>query len=769
MARHHSSGNRALGGSMLLAPLPALAADLGTPGDHWLVLLLALLVLLLAWLAIASHQRRVRDQQAHLKALREHDQRLRLSLWASNELYWQYDLRRRELERTQVSPDKTNDLVAHFGLDHGPQIHPEDLPRTLAQLRAYLHGKSPIFRSEHRMRGDDGQWQWVRVRGRAVGHDANGRVTRIAGTARNIDALRELESQRQIAGEVLRNMAESVVVLDADFHFVAVNPAFSQMSGYDGDEVIGRDAALLNGSRHPAEFHQQARQQILARSSWTGEMWQRRKDGREFLCAMQCNAIEDPGTQQRLYVLVTSDITERRRIEQELRYLANFDPLTNLPNRTLLAERLSHAIVQARRHGRRLALLFLDLDNFKDINDSLGHATGDRVLRATAQRLQDVAGTACTVARISGDEFAILLENLGDPAEADALARAILDAFDAPLALDDRRDFTISPSIGISLFPEHALVPTDLLKHADTAMYRAKGTGKHAFMRYAPEMEGDIRRRAGMVAGLRRAVERGELRLVFQPQLALADNRFAAVEALLRWDSPEFGEVPPQQFIPLAEDSGSIVAIGHWVLAQACRTLASWRSAGLDPRLAMSVNVSAVQLLRGELSHSVAGILADTALPSTALELELTESVLMANAALASERLQAFRDHGVSIAVDDFGTGYSSLAYLHRLPITTLKIDKAFIDGLATPGDQEDTTITTTVIAMARTLGLRTVAEGVETAAQLDFLRRHACDIAQGYWIARPMGADACLRFLLDAQDRAGPAPLQLDHGALPA
>lgn len=750
----------------LLLPLPAFAMEGGLSAGTSLALLLSLLVLLLAWLALASHRRREREQRAHQREQDERAQQWRLSLWASNEVFWQYDLRSRELEVTRVAPEGDHRLAMQASIERNPRFHDADRRGVLRQLRAYLRGEVPVFLSEHRMRGEDGEWQWMRVRGRAVGHGPDGRVSRIAGTARNIDSLREMENQRQVAAEVMRSMAESVAVLDADFRFVAVNPAFSRMTGYSEAEVLGRDTSLLDGDRHESAFYQDARRAIHAQDGWSGEMWQRRKDGSDFLCAMQCSPLREPTTQRQLFVLVASDITERRRIEHELRYLANYDPLTNLPNRTLLAERLSRAIVQARRQGNRLALLFLDLDNFKDVNDSLGHATGDRVLRAAAQRLQEVAGAERTVARISGDEFAVVLEGLAHPSEADHCAQRIITAFDTPLRLDDRYEFTISPSIGISLFPDHAQVPTDLLKHADTAMYKAKGTGKRAFLRYADAMDGDIRRRANLIGALRRAIERGELSLVYQPELVLTEGRFGAVEALLRWDSPEYGSVAPDEFIPLAEESGTIVQIGEWVLREACSTLAAWHRAGVDNRLKVSVNVSVLQLLRSGLVRAVEAALHDSGLAASALELELTESVLMGNAEVASERLHAFRRLGVSIAVDDFGTGYSSLAYLHRLPINTLKIDKAFIDGLATPDDHEDATITATIIAMARTLGLQVVAEGVETAGQLAFLEQRACDIAQGYWISRPLAQDACLDFLLRAQARAG---VRLDPGTTPA
>ena len=728
------------------------------PPAHYMALLIALLVLALAAIVAAAHRRREREHRAHVRALSEREEKLRLALWASGEQYWQYDLERRELERTRVEPDRSDDLAIRQDLQQDHRIHPDDVALVLHRLRDYLAGRSPIFLSEHRILDESGAWQRMRARGRAVARDRDGRITRIAGTARNVTSIHHKERQRRIANEVMQHMAEPVAVIDDDFRFVSVNPAFTRVSGYAQEEVVGRDGGLLNSSQHDAAFYEQARQAARERGHWAGEMWQTRKDGSEFLCAMQTNAIAEPGSQRRLYVLVATDITDRRRIEGELRYLANYDTLTNLPNRTLLSERLSRAIVRARRQGNQMALLFLDLDRFKDVNDSLGHATGDRILRLAAQRLQQAAGAQHTVARIGGDEFTVLLEDLRDPAEADACAQRVIEAFDAPLLLDDRQEIVLTPSIGISVYPDHAQVPTDMLKHADTAMYQAKAAGRRTYLRYTEAMDSQSRRRAGMIAALRRVVERGELGLVFQPQLSLADGRVARVEALLRWNGAEYGEVPPAQFIPLAEESGAILPIGEWVLREACRTLAEWDRAGFAG-VGVGVNVSAVQLLRGDLPRTVERILGETGIDPRRLELELTESVLMANASLAAERLQTFRQIGVSIAVDDFGTGYSSLAYLRRLPITTLKIDKAFIDDLGLPGEGEDAAITTTVIAMAHSLGLGVVAEGVETAEQLAFLRHHRCDVVQGFWLARPMPAGDCLQFMRDWAAR-GDAPL---------
>ncbi len=723
------------------------------PLSHSLALLIALLVLVLAGVVLAGHRRRERDQREHLRALREREEKLRLSLWASNEFYWQYDLDRRELERTEITPGNGGDLNLRVDLETDHQIHQDDLHLVMGRLRQYVTGNAPMFLSEHRVRDAEGGWQWMRARGRTIERGSDGRIVKIAGTARDVTHTHHRERERRIATEVMHHMAEAVVVIDDDFNYVTVNPAFTRISGYELADVAGKDAGLTNSEQHDAAFYEQSRKAMREQGHWAGEMWQKRKDGREFLCAVQTNAIQEPGSQRRLYVLVATDITDRRRIEQELRYLANYDTLTNLPNRTLLAERLSRAIVRARRQGTCVALLFLDLDRFKDVNDSLGHATGDRILRMAAQRLQQAVGIASTVARIGGDEFTVLLEDLSHASEADACAQRVIDAFDEPLLLDDRQEIAITPSIGISLYPDHAQVPTDLIKHADTAMYQAKAAGRHTFLRYLDSMDSDSRRRAGMIAALRKVVERDELRLVYQPQLSLADGRITRVEALLRWHSAEHGDVPPAHFIPLAEESGMIVAIGEWVLREACNTLADWHRAGLGD-MTMAVNVSAVQLLRSDLPRTVERILRETGVAPEQLELELTESVLMASAGLAAERLQTFRRIGVSIAVDDFGTGYSSLAYLRKLPITTLKIDKAFIDDLGGPNDSEDAAITTTVIAMARSLGLDVVAEGVETAEQLAFLRQHHCDVVQGYWLSPPLQPADCLRFVREWPQR---------------
>ena len=720
-----------------------------------LVVLIALfaLVVLVVVLAIASRRYwrswwRPQPEPPRTESLRERDEHLKLALWASGEHFWDYDLVRRRLHhmRANEGAPHSAEITVITGQGEVPTIHEQDMPLVMECLRSHLQGEVPLFMSEHRMDlAGNGSWAWVRARGRVVERDAEGRPLRIAGTARDITASRNAEYEHRIASEVMRSMSEAVAVLDWDYNFIAVNQSFTRISGYADVEVIGQPVTLLDSSQHDEAFFEHMRADLHRDGRWSGEVWKVRKDGEEILCKIETNVVPDASGQRRLYVMVLNDITEQKRAEQELRYLANYDTLTSLPNRSLLSERLSRAIVRARRENGKVAVLFIDLDRFKDINDSLGHATGDRILRAAAARVQQTVGAQHTVARLSGDEFTVVLEDIVALGDAENIAQRIIDAFMQPLSFGERLELSVSPSIGISLYPDHAQVPTDLLKHADTAMYQAKSAGRHTYQVYSESMDEKTRHRAILASALRRALERNELSLVFQPRLSLTKQRITGVEALLRWKSKDFGEVSPGQFIPLAEESGQILEIGAWALRQACLTLRQWHEQGL-PCLTVAVNVSALQLQRGDLADVVAQVLEETGVPAHCLELELTESVIMANPEKNADTLRACRQLGVFLAIDDFGTGYSSLAYLKRLPLTTLKIDQEFVGDLT--HDSDDEAITSTIINMGHSLSLNVIAEGVETAAQLQFLHDHGCDEIQGHWISHALPPEACLRFI---------------------
>ncbi|MFZ1724014.1 MAG: EAL domain-containing protein [Dokdonella sp.] len=692
-------------------------------------------------------RRKNREQRLHAVELQDREDRLRLALWGSSDEFWDLDMDSGVLVRLSASRAQGNqreeiDSVYDWVREN---IHPDD-QRVIAQkLDDHINNRAPLFESEQRVRVGRDRWIWVLVRGKIVERCEEGRPRRICGTARNITATREAERERRIVQEVISSMREGVTVCDLDFNFVAVNPAFTRITGWQEHEVVGRNVSLLNCAQHSAEHYQNMRASIVREGLWRGELWQRRKDGEEFLSWLQSSEVRDAQGQRTHFIAVLTDITERKRNEQELRYLANYDTLTGLPNRTLLSERLGHAVIRARRGGHKVAVLFLDLDRFKHVNDSMGHAAGDRMLKAAGSRLRDNIRDGDTVARIGGDEFTVILEELTDSIEAERVAQKLISAFEKPLELNDGQDVVISPSIGISLYPDHAQTPTDLLKFADTAMYQAKDRGRKTYMVYTEKMDAAARMRATLVGALRKAIERKELSLVYQPKLSLLDEHITGVEALLRWHSQELGDVPPTTFIPVAEDSGLIVEIGDWVLTHACEQLAHWQRDGLRD-ISMSVNLSVLQLQRGDLIQRLCDILAENDLAPNQLELELTESVVMANAEQSISTLRQLKAVGVTLSIDDFGTGYSSLSYLRRLPIDTLKIDKEFVGDITT--DPDDEAITATVINMAHSLGLNVIAEGVETAEQAEYLREQGCDEIQGHWLSKPITPAECFLFL---------------------
>ena len=705
-----------------------------------------------AWL----DSRQAPQEPLRSESLRNRDERLKLALWASGEQFWDYDLVQRRLYRMRADETavQTADITVLTRQGEVPTIHEEDLPLVQERLRLHLQGKTPLFMSEHRMdMSGNGTWVWVRARGRVVERDGEGQPIRIAGTARDITASRNAEYEHRIAGEVMRSMNEAVAVLDWAHQFITINPAFTRITGYAEEEIIGQPMTMLDSDQHEDAFFERMQRELRLTGRWSGEVWKVRKDGEEILCRIETNVVPDVSGERPLYVQVLTDITEQKRAEQELRYLANYDTLTSLPNRSLLSERLSRAIVRARREHGHVAVLFIDLDRFKDINDSLGHATGDRILRAAAARVQQTVGTQHTVARLSGDEFTVVLEDINGLPDAEDVAQRLIHAFRTPLNFGERLELAVSPSIGISLYPEHAQVPTELLKHADTAMYQAKAMGRHTYEVYSETMDEKNRHRAILASALRRAIDRNELSLVFQPRLSISRQRITGVEALLRWDSKEFGMVSPAQFIPLAEESGMILELGAWALRHACLTMREWHDAGLE-ELSVAVNVSATQLQRGDLQTVVARTLEETGVPANRLELELTESVVMASPEQNADTLRACRRLGISLAIDDFGTGYSSLAYLKRLPLTTLKIDREFISDLT--HDTDDAAITSTIITMGQSLALKVVAEGVETYDQYEFLREHGCDEVQGHWVARALEPDECLRFIREYYPGSG-------------
>jgi diguanylate cyclase (GGDEF)-like protein/PAS domain S-box-containing protein len=532
---------------------------------------------------------------------------------------------------------------------------------------------------------------------------------------------------------------EGMVVTDAHSTILRVNQAFTRITGYAADEVIGKTPSILASGRHDKAFYTAMHESMQTAGAWSGEIWNRRKSGDVFPEWLTITAVKTASGAVSHYVSTLTDITQRKAAEDEIRHLAFFDPLTRLPNRRLLMDRLQQALVTSQRTGREGALMFIDLDNFKLVNDTLGHEKGDQLLCEVGRRLSAAVREGDTVARLGGDEFVVMLEELSPLAEeAGAQCRIIgekvLDELSQPHRLAGQ-DVDSSCSIGIALFTDHHTSADDLMKHADLAMYQAKGAGRNALRFFDPNMQATIMARMAIEKDLRHAVRDGELRLYYQPQYHL-EGHMTGAEALLRWQHPIRGMVSPAEFIPLAEDTGLILPMGQWVLETACQQLTDWAGQPGTAALTLAVNVSGRQLRQADFVEQVLDTLRRTAAPANRLKLELTESLLLDNKEDTILKMTALKAHGVGFSLDDFGTGYSSLAYLKRLPLDQLKIDQSFVHDVT--DDPKDAAIVRAVVALAESLGLNVIAEGVETAAQRDSLATHGCLHYQGYLYGRP-------------------------------
>ncbi len=555
---------------------------------------------------------------------------------------------------------------------------------------------------------------------------------------RDTTARRALEERLRLSAQVFDSTQDSITMTDAHANIIAVNPAFELITGYTEREVVGLNPNVLRSGRHDGAFYRAMWHSLETQGQWAGEIWNRRKNGQVYPERLRINAVKDQREQVVAYVSVSSDISALKEAHTQLDFVSNHDPLTLLPNRNLLNDRLQLAMTSAQHGNRQIALLLFDLDRLQRINDALGHATGDALLQEIAARVARIVPPGDTLAHLGADEFAVVLTRCHNVDDVIVTVRKLMDQVAQPVRLAGQ-DLYVTASVGISLYPRDGATPGALLTGADVALSHVKDNGRNSFHFYTGEMNAHALRWMSLEIHLRHALERKELRLYYQPQVALATGRVAGMEALLRWHSEELGNVPPADFIPLAEDSGLILPIGNWVIEEACRQNKAWQMAGLPP-LTVAVNVSARQFAAGTLPAVVRNALNSSGLAPRWLEVELTESVMMHDSEHTQMQLNELAAMGVSVSLDDFGTGYSSLGYLSRFRLDKLKIDQTFVKNITT--DPRSAAIARATTALAHGLSLVVVAEGVETEGQLAFLRDMGCDKIQGYLFSRPLPAD---------------------------
>lgn len=623
-------------------------------------------------------------------------------------------------------------------------IHPEDREHAVAVFKDYIdQGAEGTYESRFRMAHADGHWVWVLSRGQSLRNEEGELRGITVGTHIDITQQVQSEAQLELAAKVFERGSEGVLITDADQRIVMVNNAFTRITGYTEEEALGQTPKMLASGRHDQAFYREMWHDITRRGFWQGEVWNRRKNGEIYPEWLSISQITTDDGVPTYYIGIVSDISRLKEDQEEIHRLAYYDPLTNLPNRSLLEERAAFALRIAQRNNDSLALMFLDLDNFKNINDSLGHKAGDRLLQAFADRLQGMVREEDTFARPGGDEFILLLPAT-DASGAAHAAQKLLSLLNRPFRIDGY-DLSVTSSVGIALYPEDGTHLSELYTNADIAMYRAKQKGRNTYSFFTPELQTHYVRLMRVENALRQALEHNQFELYYQPQQELHSEAIIGFEALLRWNHPELGQVSPAEFIPIAESSGLIVPIGEWVLREATQQLRRWIDAGIAPPK-MAINLSAAQFHQPNLPDMVLSILDDAALPPEYLELELTESITMDDPERAITMINRLHGAGISLSIDDFGTGYSSLSYLKRFKISKLKIDQSFVRDITS--DNDDRVIISTIITLAQSLGLRVIAEGVETQAQREFLRRLGCHDIQGYLFSRPINAADAEAFL---------------------
>lgn len=622
------------------------------------------------------------------------------------------------------------------------KIHPEDLQRVKVDFQAHLDGETEFYSNKHRVLRENGSWSWVSTRGKVVSRDENGKALRMVGTHTDI-------TERELAIVVYKNSSQAMFVTDTNDTIISINPAFTRITGYIEDEIIGSHPDILKSDRHDDGFYTDMQNELNETEYWEGEVWSKRKNGEVFPQLLTVTTVKSSSDTVDHRIALFSDITEKKKKDEIIRQQAHFDSLTTLPNRQNFQDSLKQEIRRAKRSHLPLAVLFIDLDHFKEVNDTLGHDVGDVLLKKAAQRIADQVRESDTISRIGGDEFTAILPEIGDSINVDHIAQKIIKALTEPFQLGEEKAY-ISASIGITVYPKDGCEVSELLKNADQAMYLAKISGRGRFSYFTAEMQQEAQERQEIINDLRRAIEEQQFQLYYQPIIDFNTMSIKKAEALIRWNHPTKGVVSPIDFIPFAEQTGLIVSIGDWVFKEAARQVKKWKQLFCDD-FQVSINKSPVQFRQPE-GNDWFEYLTKLDLPGKNCVIEITESLLMEQSREVGELLLKYRDAGIEVALDDFGTGYSSLAYLNEFHIDYIKIDQSFVCELKV--GSQSLALCEAIIVMAHKLNMKVIAEGIETRLQAELLQNMGCDFAQGYFFSQPLNANEFEQFVGAFHDR---------------
>ncbi len=716
--------------------------SLSTPYTYLLIFFGLLFIILLVF-SLKKHS----QYHKSIHHLQKSQEQLDSALWASGDGLWDWDItsgeicRKGAIEMLGYSQDEFNSTTEHMM----QLIHPDDIDDVKKLIELHLSGLQDDFEIEYRILAKNGQWRWILDRGKVIAWDKERNPIRAAGTLKDITKRKNTENELRLAAEVIQSMNEVVVITDSDLKIQLVNDAFIQLMGRSETEVMGLPLHNFFSSRHNHSFYTDILKNIRQKGYWSGELWQTNHKSNEILTKMEIKTVQQFKKDKSFFVAIFSDITEKKRSEDKLVYLANYDTLTGLPNRTLFHQRLQNHIQESNKKIRNdsFALICIDIDNFKRVNDTLGLSIGDTLIQLIALKIRkQVCFHNATVAHLGGDEFTILLPYRGRRKEINTVAKSILDTFKKPIFVE-HQEIMVSASLGISCFPEDGKTPSMLFRNAESALHYAKKKGGNNHQFFNEDLQASASRKTKIFDLLSKAIKKNELALLYQPKINLDNNQTVGFEALLRWHNQEIGIINTQEFISIAEESGLVNEIGLWVLKAACHQAKTWEQSG--KKIPISINISAKQFSQPDLYRIISHALYTEKLSPEMLELEITETMIMEDPEIAITTLEKIKNLGIKIAIDDFGTGYSSLSYLKKLPIDTLKIDKAFVNDVTT--DLDDEAITNAIISLAKNLDLNVVAEGVETYEQLEFLKKAGCKHIQGYLIAPPMNSQDCESF----------------------